>query len=98
MPGSPPRWSACPCSSPWWPCSTRGERDGVGLDVRAAPLGSHGPREVAQAAFGGGVGGDGRAGQVGLDRTEIDDLASVAFDHPAGHGPADDERAGEVVL
>jgi hypothetical protein len=44
------------------------------------------------------VGADAGAGEVGLDRGDVDDLAAAAVDHEAGDGSADEERAGEVGL
>src|SRR4029078_5375804 len=70
--------------------------DRVGLHVGRAPLGGHGAGEVAQPALGRGVGRDGRPGDLGLDRADVDDLAAAALDHPAGDRAADDEGAGEV--
>src|SRR5690606_17404212 len=55
--------------------------DAVDLKSCSGPFCGHGAGEIAQSALGRGVGGDGGSGQVGLHRTDVDDLAFAAFYH-----------------
>src|SRR5690606_26444734 len=56
----------------------------------------HATGEVADRAFGRGVGGNARSGQLALYGSDVDDFAAAAGDHVMGHGFADVEEAADV--
>jgi hypothetical protein len=70
--------------------------EAIDLNAVLAPVDRHALGEHLHRALAGGVGRDVRPAQLALHRTDVDDLAAPARDHPARDRLADDEDAVDV--
>lgn len=71
--------------------------NGVDPDVMRRPFAGEKLREAKDGGFGGGVGDDAGEGNVGRDRSDVDDASLLFFDHERSEDLAGKEDAADEV-